>query len=197
MVRGTQPLPGALRPAWQAVPRPCQGVWAGRRHGRRFVPTDRLGGVGQPGRDQAWFFPRKWPGLDRRPLGRHVAGEAWMPVAGSGSTPRCGGRGRLLCRRAAGSSLPLREGRADPSGSRTDGSPAARSRGRLGHRAVGAWGWLLSALLWPPCARLQKGDGAPARRAAWRRSRCPCSFPPVFCSLSETLLRLFAYLFMR
>ena len=91
MVRGTQSLLGILCPAWQAVPRPCQGVWAGRRHGRNFVPTDRLGGVGQPGRDRAWFFPRKWPGLDRRPLGWRVAGKGcrWR---GQGPHPAAGSR---------------------------------------------------------------------------------------------------------
>ena len=99
MVRGTQPLLGILCPAWQAVPRPCQGVWAGRRHGCSFVPTDQLGGVGQPGRDRAWFFPRKWPGLDRRPLGWRVAGKGcrWW---GQGPCPAAGS---VLCRRAAGS----------------------------------------------------------------------------------------------
>lgn len=158
MVRGAQPLLGVLRPTWQAVARPCQGVWAGRRHGRSFVPADRLGGVGQPGRDRAWFFPRKWPGLDRRPLGWRVAERGLDAVAGSGSAPRHRGRGGGVCALHEGGGcrsgaalsyghrrrllLPLREGRADLSGSRTDGRPVAQSHGRLSHWEVGSCGRL-------------------------------------------------------
>lgn len=103
-----QPLPGVLRPAWQAVRGPARGnrSCGGRRHGRSFVPTDRLGGVGQPGRDQAWFFPGSGLGPGQKASwaargGRGLDAGGWVrvhaPLRGAGGVCSAGG--------AAGSSL--------------------------------------------------------------------------------------------
>lgn len=150
-----------------------------------------LGGTrpgSSPGSGRAWTEGLLGGTWRARP-GCRWLGQGPRPAAGGGGVCSAGGRRVPLF-------LPLREGRAAPSGSRTDGSPAARSRGRLGHRAVGAWGWLLSALLWPRCARLQKvagppragpRGGAPAAPARSRPSSALCRRR--FCACLLTFLR--------
>lgn len=79
---------GVLHFTWQAAPRPCQEVWAGRRPGGGFVPADQLGGVGQPGRGQGLALPREVTWLPTEAFCwrlRVWQGGAWPCVAGSGS----------------------------------------------------------------------------------------------------------------